>query len=94
MANRGYRHDRGFYNVSGFENYCSSIRARHEGINRLLKSFSVLQNVFRHPLCFHFPSFHAVSNVTLLMIEHEKSLLNQPYWSNFALDIIFITKID
>lgn len=78
IADRGYRHDRCFYNVGGFENYCGSIRAGHKVVNRRLKTFSVLRNVFRCTLYFHSSSVHAVSNVTQLLIEHEIPLSNLP----------------
>lgn len=46
----------------------SRLRARHETVNARLKDFNVLFKRFRHDVAFHGPCFHAVANVTQLML--------------------------
>ena len=45
------------------------IKARHETVNRRLKQFFVLSHAFRHDLRRHSSCFHAVLNLTQLMID-------------------------
>lgn len=45
------------------------IRARHETINRRFKQFNVLGHRFRLSLSLHSICFHAVANLTQIMIE-------------------------
>ena len=71
IADRGYKHAKCVYSLAGFESLSSSLRARHEVVNRRLKHFSVLRTVFRHDLSVHSMCFHAVANITQLMIKHE-----------------------
>lgn len=67
VADRGYRHKRCVYS-SQYDSVFSAIRARHEIVNRRLKQFSVLRTTFRHNLSLHSTCFHAVANVTQLII--------------------------
>lgn len=46
------------------------IMARHETINRRLKQFGILSQIFRHSLDKHPDCFHAVVNITQLNIEN------------------------
>lgn len=68
VADRGYRHERCVYS-SQHSSVFSTIRARHEIVNRRLKQFSVLRTTFRHDLSLHSECFHAVANVTKLIID-------------------------
>ncbi len=45
------------------------VRARHEVANKHLKQFRVLTARFRHSLAFHGTCFHAVANVTVLLLQ-------------------------
>lgn len=71
LADEGYRDARYFvYPVDGGSPEQKAVMARHETVNSRLKQFRVLgerfrHNVRRHPICFH-----AVVNLTQLMIEH------------------------
>ena len=46
----------------------TQIWARHETVNGRLKHFRCLKNTFRHDLFLHPRFFHAVVNVTQLML--------------------------
>lgn len=48
--------------------------ARHETVNSRIKQFAVLTNAFRHDLDLHYKCFHAVANITQLMIENDEPL--------------------
>jgi hypothetical protein len=50
------------------------IMARHETINRRLKQFSILTVPFRHELNKHPTCFHAVANITQMMIMNGEPL--------------------
>lgn len=78
IADGGYRDEKCLKRGSTDElsRKFSVIRARHETVNRRLKQFSVLSSRFRHPLSRHSVCFHAVCNLTALMIEHEEPLFN------------------
>ncbi|KAG9414463.1 hypothetical protein AC1031_013822 [Aphanomyces cochlioides] len=52
------------------------IMARHETCNRRLKQFRVLGDVFRHNLYLHPIYFHAVVNLTQIMIESGEALFS------------------
>jgi hypothetical protein len=52
------------------------IMARHETVNRRLKQFGVLGQVFRHKLQLHPRCFKAVINLTELMIENGEPLFD------------------
>jgi len=55
LGDRGYRDENFFENPNGDENK-KKILARHETVNKRLKQFSCLKNIFRHALYLH-PSF-------------------------------------
>ena len=75
VADRGYKHEKCVYSIPGIDPTVSScIRARHEIVNRRMKHFQVLSTVFRHNLKLHALCFHAVANITALMIEHSDPL--------------------
>ena len=46
------------------------IMARHETVNSRLKQYVVLFSAFHHPISLHRNCFHAVANITQLMIEN------------------------
>lgn len=48
--------------------YSSTLRARHETVNRRLKHFNVLSQRFRHDLTRHSMCFHAIVNLTQIML--------------------------
>lgn len=47
------------------------LRARHENFNKRLKHFNVLSCTFRHDRRKHSVFFHAVVNVTKVLVDHE-----------------------
>lgn len=50
------------------------IMARHETVNKRIKQFKVLSETFRHDIGLHKLCFHAVVNLTQLVIKHEAPL--------------------
>lgn len=56
------------------------IRARHETVNRRFKQFFALGHRFRHDISRHSSVFHAVANLTELMIEHDSPLFDVQYY--------------
>lgn len=75
IADRGYN-DPDYFNFPNGNNdeKKKAIMARHETLNGRLKSFSFLQNRFRHDLHLHPLYFNAVVNLTQMMIEHGEPL--------------------
>ena len=77
LADAGYRDDDYFIypgcaaipNVQQKE-----IMARHETVNRRLKQFGVLGKRFRHQVRLHPICFHAVLNLTAIMIDNGEPL--------------------
>ncbi len=47
----------------------ADLRARHETVNRRFKQFAVLSNRFRHDKSSHSFCFHAIANVTQLIMD-------------------------
>jgi hypothetical protein len=73
LADGGYRDGGQFFHTpTGFHNVGqrmrSLCRARHETINRRLKSFRVLSTCFQHGFEFHLNCFHVVLIVTQIHI--------------------------
>lgn len=54
--------------------FYSVVRARHETVNRRHKQFYCLGNRSRHNISLHPSCFHAVSNLTDLIIENGEPL--------------------
>ena len=76
-ADNGYEDRKCFYKFLASGNDKGTIAlilSRHETINSRLKSFSVLQNRFRHDLSLHVHCFHAVANLIQLKILVEKTV--------------------
>lgn len=45
------------------------VRARHETVNARLKNFNVIYHSFRHDISKHWACFHAVAQITAIMID-------------------------
>lgn len=72
IADGGYNHNRCKHPAELNETegkQCGILRARHETVNRRLKQFFVLGHRFKHNVTLHSVCFHAVANVTQLLIE-------------------------
>ena len=54
----------------------SQARARHETVNRRIKQFAIARQRFCHKLSRHSCCFHAVANLTQLMIERGEPLFD------------------
>lgn len=52
------------------------IMSRHETVNKRMKQFKILKNVYRNKLEKHPIVFHAVANLTQLMIENGHPLFS------------------
>lgn len=65
--------------VPEYMDYHSAVRARHEVVNWKLKSFNVLRNNFRHGIELHTLCFHAVANLTQVVIMMEEPLFDLPW---------------
>ena len=77
VTDNGYRGERYFiFPFSRLEprEYINKIMARHETINKRIRHFKVLSERFRHHLDRHPICFHAVLNITQLMIESGEPL--------------------
>lgn len=72
IADKGYRDEKCMIErIERKENQkLQNYRARHETINRMLKSFNVLSTTFRHDRNLHSDCFHAVCNIVNLKIKH------------------------
>lgn len=75
LADKGYR-DANFFILKNVQNkkIHGKIMARHETINRRMKQFQALKQVFRHDLQKHPMVFSAVANLTQLMLENGEPL--------------------
>ena len=72
IADRGYRDIKCTYTALSDPTLArnfSLCRARHEAVNRRIKQFNVLRQRFRHCKSRNGICFHAVSNMTQIMIE-------------------------
>lgn len=71
FADKGYR-DKDFFILPNCinRNVHGPIMARHETVNRRFKQFQATKQVFRHDISKHPIVFHAVANLTQLMIEN------------------------
>lgn len=77
MADKGYK-DPLFITPRGTQNDCRHklIMSRHETVNKRLRQFKILKMEFRHDRQKHPLVFHAVANLTQLMIENGEPLFN------------------
>ena len=62
------------YNDQNYFIHDKRIMARHETVNRRMKQFGVLSQKFRHDRGLHPQCFHAVANLTQLMIANGERL--------------------
>lgn len=75
IADRGYNDQRYFDLPNGHaDQQKKQILARHETVNRRIKQFCCMNYRFRHALYLHPRFFHAVVNLTQLMIENGEPL--------------------
>jgi len=73
IADRGYKDEVCDYVSQDMvyqDKFYSTVRARHEAVNRRIKQFNVVSQRFRHKLSLHFLCFQAAANLTQLMIEN------------------------
>jgi hypothetical protein len=75
VADLGYRDSR-YFITPNRENSSihKKVMARHETVNRRMKQFNVLGQVFRHPLHKHARCFRAVLNITQISIRNGEAL--------------------
>lgn len=50
------------------------IMSRHETVNKRIRQFKILNDIFRHNIQNHPLIFHAIVNITQLMIENGEPL--------------------
>lgn len=77
MADKGYT-DKKFFLLPTDQNgrLHKKIMSRHETVNKRLKQFNILKNVYRNSLEKHPSVFHAVVNLTQLLIENGQPLFS------------------
>lgn len=77
MADRGYN-DRQFFILPDLQNSSRHklIMGRHETVNKRIKQFQVLNQKFRHEKSLHGKCFHAVVNITQIIIKNEEPLFS------------------
>lgn len=75
MADKAYKDDN-FFILPNDHNHTlhKLIMSRHETVNKRLKQFRILKHEFRHSLDKHPMVFHAVANVTQLMLQNGEPL--------------------
>ncbi len=75
FADKGYR-DKNFFILPSWQNSTlhGRIMARHEHVNRRMKQFQALKQVFRNDKRKHSIIFYAVANLTQLMFENGSPL--------------------
>ena len=78
IADGGYNDHQYFETLSNPQK-AKAILARHETVNRRVKQFSCMSQTFRHSLYLHPRFFHAVINLTQLMIENGEPLYPVEY---------------
>lgn len=75
LADRGYNDSN--YFILPSENNARQhkyLMSRHETINKRIRQFNILKNTFRNSLVKHPLIFHAVVNVTEIIIENGEPL--------------------
>lgn len=77
LADKGYKDTRYFILKNNENSHLHKlIMARHETVNKRIRQFFVLKYTFRHNLKKHPIVFHAVLNLTQLMIENGEPLFS------------------
>lgn len=77
MADKGYK-DSIFFILPDDKNKYQHklIMSRHETVNKRIRQFKILQQTFRNSIKKHPIVFHAVINITQLIIKNEDPLFN------------------
>lgn len=77
LADKGYN-DAQFFILKTANNYREhgTIMARHETVNKRMKQFKILKHIYRNALHKHPLVFHAVANLTQLMITNGHPLFS------------------
>ncbi|XP_045034955.1 uncharacterized protein LOC116930552 [Daphnia magna] len=73
LADKGYRDNNYFLNPNGNQ-MKKKILERHETVNKRVKQFYSMKNVFRHVLTLHPSFFRAIVNLTQIMIDNGEPL--------------------
>jgi hypothetical protein len=82
LPDKGYQDQHYFENPEGDQRK-KRILARHETVNGRIKQFCCMKDRFRHALFLHPCFFHAVINLTQLMIANGESMYAiDPYCEN------------
>lgn len=77
IADRGYNDTNFFVTPRNEDDYALKIiLSRHETVNKRIRQYRVLKNVFRHSLDKHVLCFDAVVNITQLIIKFEQPLFD------------------
>ena len=64
----------GIFHPTAAASVRNTVCARHETVNKRLKQFAALSNVWRHNISKHSTAFHAVALVTQISIENGEPL--------------------
>lgn len=77
MADRGYNDQRYFILPTEANNgRHKTIMSRHETVNKRIRQFAVLSDKFRHKKELHGKCFHAVVNLTQIIIKTDEPLFS------------------
>lgn len=77
FADKGYSDDEYFIRPCDTNSVGHKfIMSRHETVNKRLRQFKVLSNIFRHDRAKHHKCFNAVVNITGLVIKLEEPLFS------------------
>lgn len=76
MADKGYKDPHFILPNPRIQQQHDLIMSRHETLNRRMKQFEALKQVYRHSLKKHPMIVHAVSNVTQLLLENGHPLFS------------------
>lgn len=77
MADKGYN-DRNYFILPNEQNNVrhKKIMSRHETVNKRIRHFNVLNNKFRHDKSLHGKCFHAIVNLSQIIIKNEDPLFS------------------
>lgn len=77
LADKGYRDNHFFILPNETNNLIhKKIMSRHETVNKRIRQFKILKDCYRHSLNKHPLIFHAVVNITQIMIKNGEPLFN------------------
>ena len=74
LCDHGYTGRHVLHEIPGTSSLSAKYLARQETVNRRLKHFNVLSNTFRHDISLHSFCFHAIVNLTQLMLRNSDPL--------------------